>query len=90
MTKKKSRTGTKIGLYLVYIVISIFFLYPVLWVLSYSFKTVSYTHLDVYKRQHSAGQYNQHGQDGEHHIPHEHSLSAVIPVSYTHLPSRKK
>ena len=40
MTKKKSRTGTKIGLYLVYIVISIFFLYPVLWVLSYSFKTV--------------------------------------------------
>ncbi|MBU9737464.1 carbohydrate ABC transporter permease [Diplocloster agilis] len=40
MIKKKSRTGTKIGLYLVYIVISIFFLYPVLWVLSYSFKTV--------------------------------------------------
>jgi len=40
VTKKKSRTGTKIGLYLVYIVISIFFLYPVLWVLSYSFKTV--------------------------------------------------
>lgn len=40
MIKKKNRTGTKIGLYLVYIVISIFFLYPVLWVLSYSFKTV--------------------------------------------------
>ena len=37
---KKNNLGKKTGLYIIYIAISVFFLIPVLWVLSYSFKTL--------------------------------------------------
>ena len=39
--------------------------------------SVSYTHLDVYKRQH-------------HNISHSHSTQRVLPVSYTHLDVYKR
>ncbi|MGD1821803.1 MAG: carbohydrate ABC transporter permease [Pleomorphochaeta sp.] len=37
---KQNNLGKKSGLYIIYFFISIFFLIPVLWVLSYSFKTI--------------------------------------------------
>lgn len=40
MSTKVSKRLTKAGLYVVYAIVSLFFLFPILWVLSLSFKTV--------------------------------------------------
>lgn len=40
MKKEFNQTGAKIGIYLIYILTGLFFLYPVVWVLSLSLKTV--------------------------------------------------
>ena len=51
--------------------------------------TVSYTHLDVYKRQFQAG-INQKGGEQRNQQRETHMMQAVAPVSYTHLDVYKR
>ena len=47
-------------------------------------KAVSYTHLDVYKRQRYGGSWNKNGL-GANDRANSFNISSCIPVSYTHL-----
>ena len=53
-------------------------------------RAVSYTHLDVYKRQHHTGEVVMHTtcKDGAEGDPQEHH--GTPPVSYTHLDVYKR
>ena len=50
MKKKKFSVGL-LFVYLVLVIWALTTIYPLIWVVMNSFKAVSYTHLDVYKRQ---------------------------------------